>query len=94
MHWLKVRGAAQHAGGVSERTVYQAIKAGKLRAARIGAGRNLVTSAEWVDLWLQECGGDTVADYQNEQPRRRRDAHADRPTDEPREPDSSIAEAR
>jgi hypothetical protein len=36
-----------------------------------------------------------VADYlnQNEQPSRRRNARAERPTDEPREPDSSIAES-
>jgi len=58
MRWLKVRGAAEHAGGLSQRTVYQAIKAGKLRAARIGAGRNLVTAEEWVDAWLRECDGE------------------------------------
>ena len=56
MRWLKVRQAAEHAGGLSLRTVYAAIAAGKLRAARIGAGRNLVTSAEWIDDWLQRAG--------------------------------------
>jgi excisionase family DNA binding protein len=60
VRWLKVRQAAEHAGGLSQRTVYAAIKARKLRAARIGAGRNLVTSEAWVDQWLQECGGDTA----------------------------------
>ncbi len=56
MRWLKVRQAAEHAGGLSQRTVYAAIRNGKLRAARIGAGRNLVTAAEWVDAWLEQAG--------------------------------------
>lgn len=57
MRWTKVPGAAKHAGNISTRTIYQAIKDGKLKAARIGAGRSIVTSEEWVDLWLSACGG-------------------------------------
>ena len=57
MVWLKVRQAAAYAGNLSERTVYTAIRSGKLRAARIGAGRNVVTSQEWIDTWLGKAGG-------------------------------------
>ena len=55
MRWLKVSAAAtEWAGGTSAKTLYAAIKAGKLRAARIGAGRNLLLCEQFVDEWLQE----------------------------------------
>lgn len=60
MRWLKVRGAAEYAGGLSQRTVYQAIRSGRLRAARLGAGRNVVTSAEWIDGWLGQLGAEAA----------------------------------
>jgi excisionase family DNA binding protein len=60
MRWLKVRQAAEYAGGLSARTVYAAIKAGKLRAARIGAGRSIVVAQEWVDAWLAEASADST----------------------------------
>ena len=31
---------------------YQAVKDGKLKAARIGSGRNLLFCREWIDEWL------------------------------------------
>ena len=51
MEWFKVRMAAKYSG-LSTKTVYGAIRNGKLRAARIGAGRNVVTCRAWVDEWL------------------------------------------
>lgn len=55
MRWLKVSEAAQEwAGGVNPKTVYAAIRAGKLKAARIGAGRNMLLCEQWVDEWLKE----------------------------------------
>jgi excisionase family DNA binding protein len=53
MRWLKVPDAAREwAGGVSAKTIYAAIKAGKLKAARIGAGRNVLLCEEHVTEWL------------------------------------------
>lgn len=51
---MRVKGAADYST-TSPKTVYAAIKDRKLRAARIGAGRNLVTSRQWVDEWLTKC---------------------------------------
>jgi excisionase family DNA binding protein len=53
--WMKVDDARRYAGGVSRRTLYDAVRAGKLRAARIGAGRNFVFCAEWIDQYLEEA---------------------------------------
>lgn len=53
MRWLKVAEAAKEwAGGVSAKTMYAAIRAGKLKAARIGAGRNVLVCEAFVDEWL------------------------------------------
>ena len=54
MRWLKVDAAREYAGGVSRKTICKAVNDGKLRVARIGAGRNWVTSTEWLDQWLTE----------------------------------------
>ena len=51
MDWMTAREAAQYAH-VSTKTLYAAVKAKKLKAAPIGAGRNLRFCAHWVDLWL------------------------------------------
>ena len=49
--WLTVREAATRARcGV--KTVYREVKAGRLRAARIGGRRELRLLPEWVDAWL------------------------------------------
>jgi excisionase family DNA binding protein len=53
MEWIRVRDAAQYAGRMNQKTVYAAIRRGDLRVARIGAGRNMLTSREWVDEWLR-----------------------------------------
>lgn len=53
MRWLKVPEAAkQWAGEISAKTMYAAIRAGKLKAARIGAGRNVLVCEAFVDEWL------------------------------------------
>jgi excisionase family DNA binding protein len=53
MRWLKVAEAAKEwAGGVSAKTMYAAIRARKLKAARIGAGRNVLVCEAFVDEWL------------------------------------------
>ena len=49
MRWMKIDEACKYAGGVSRKTVYAAIRAGRLQAARIGAGRNLVVSDVAID---------------------------------------------
>jgi hypothetical protein len=50
---MKVPAAAKYAGNVAEKTIYAAIRSGDLRAARIGAGRNVLTCDIWIDEWLQ-----------------------------------------
>lgn len=54
MVWRKVSDAAREwAGGVSEKTLYRAIRSGKLKAARIGAGRNVLLCEEFITEWLK-----------------------------------------
>jgi excisionase family DNA binding protein len=49
--WLTVREAAGRARcGV--KTIYREVRAGRLRAARIGGRRELRLLAEWIDEWL------------------------------------------
>ena len=50
--WLKIDAACAYCGGVSRRTLYDAVKAGKLRVTRIGAGRNVLFNTTWLDAWL------------------------------------------
>lgn len=54
MTWLKIDDARRHAGSVSRGVLYRAVRAGKLRAARIGVGRNLLFHSEWIDAWLHD----------------------------------------
>lgn len=51
--WLTVEQAADRAQ-VSKRTIYNEVKAGRLRAARIGGRRELRFRAEFVDHWLDQ----------------------------------------
>ena len=58
MKWLKARAAAtEWAGGVSPKLLYRAVRAGSLKAARIGAGRHLLFCEEWVNEWLVSSAG-------------------------------------
>lgn len=50
--WLTVREAAARAR-VGPKCIYGEVKAGRLRAARIGGRRDLRFLAEWIDLWLE-----------------------------------------
>ncbi len=51
--WLTVDEAAQRARcGV--KTIYREVRAGRLRAARVGGRRELRLLSAWVDEWLVE----------------------------------------
>lgn len=50
--WLTADQAAKRAR-VGSKTVYAAVRAGQLRAARIGGRRSLRFLAGWVDAWLE-----------------------------------------
>jgi excisionase family DNA binding protein len=53
MEWKKVPDAAREwAGGVSAGTLYDAIRAGELKAARIGTGRKMLVCEADVTAWL------------------------------------------
>lgn len=49
--WLTVREAAARAR-VGSKLVYREVRAGRLKAARVGGRRELRLLAEWVDDWL------------------------------------------
>jgi excisionase family DNA binding protein len=49
--WFTVLQAAA-AAQVGKKTIYNAVKAGRLRAARIGGGRNLRIHKDWISDWL------------------------------------------
>ncbi len=51
--WFKATKAAAYAGGISPKVLYSAVRAGKLRAAKIGAGRNLLFCEAFIDEWLR-----------------------------------------
>jgi hypothetical protein len=50
--WRKVKDQAKRAGNVNPKILYAAIRAGRLRAARVGAGRNFLVADEWLDQYL------------------------------------------
>ena len=52
MHWMKIRGEATGYAHTSDKIIYAAIRRGELKAARIGAGRCVLTCEEWLDAWL------------------------------------------
>jgi hypothetical protein len=53
MEWKKVPAAVKTwAGDISPKTMYAAIKSGKCKAARIGAGRNVLVCEQFVTEWL------------------------------------------
>ena len=51
MHWMKIHEAVEHTK-LSRNTLYEATKRGQCRAVRIGAGRNYLWCAEWLDEFL------------------------------------------
>ena len=53
MMWMKVAAAATYAGGLSKKMLYSAIQQGNLKAARIGAGRNVLLCEDFIDEWLR-----------------------------------------
>lgn len=60
MRWMKIDEACRYAGGVSRKTLYSAIREGRLQAGRIGAGRNLVVSEMAIDRWLEDSRRNAV----------------------------------
>jgi excisionase family DNA binding protein len=57
--WLTVAEAAERARcGV--KTIYREVRAGRLRAARIGGRRELRLLTEWVDAWLEQTSAVVV----------------------------------
>jgi excisionase family DNA binding protein len=52
---MKIGPACQYLGGICEDTLYSAVREGKCRAARIGAGRNLLFSDTWLDEYATRC---------------------------------------
>lgn len=52
--WLTVPEAAAR-GKVGSKLIYREVKAGRLRAARVGGRRELRFRSEWVDVWLERC---------------------------------------
>jgi len=53
--WLTVREATRRVGGkCGPKLLYQEVRAGRLRAAKIGGRRELRFLPEWIDTWLVE----------------------------------------
>ena len=50
---MKVGPACEYLGGISPKTLYAAVRVGECRAARIGAGRNLLFCEEWLDEYAK-----------------------------------------
>ena len=53
MTWMTLKESAAYAKR-SPRMLAREIKAGRLRAARVGGRREYVTCPEWIDQWLEE----------------------------------------
>jgi excisionase family DNA binding protein len=49
--WRTVPEAARRAG-VGDKTIYKEVRAGRLRAARIGGRRDIRILDDWLDDWL------------------------------------------
>jgi excisionase family DNA binding protein len=57
---MKVAEAAAYAR-MSRRLLYDAVRRGRLRAARIGTGRSLVFRRDWVDEYLEAAAESSAA---------------------------------
>lgn len=73
MAWKKIDEARKYAGGVSRRLMYSAVAKGELKAARIGAGRNLLFLDSWIDQWL-EARAESLVPREISPPRLKRSA--------------------
>ena len=62
--WLDVRGASQRAL-VSSSTILREVRAGRLRAVRVGGRRSLRFRPAWIDTWLLE-GSEEFAEQQQQ----------------------------
>ena len=51
--WYKLPQAAKYAADVSVSTLRRDIKAGRLRAARVGGRRQYVVRRSWIDAYLE-----------------------------------------
>lgn len=56
IRWLTVREAAGRAR-CGPKTIYRAVRSGRLRAARIGGRRELRFLENWIDDWVIGDGG-------------------------------------
>lgn len=52
MRWMKIGPACEHAGNLNPKVLYAAVERGDLRVARVGTGRNMIFSDEWLNDWL------------------------------------------
>ncbi len=52
--WLTTEQGAARAQ-VSKKTLYAEVRAGRIRAAKVGGRRELRFRAEWIDSWLDSC---------------------------------------
>ena len=50
--WWRIREAAQYAR-CGPKVIYNAVRAGRLRAVRLGGRRELRIRRDWVDAWLE-----------------------------------------
>jgi excisionase family DNA binding protein len=57
--WLTAAQAARRAN-VGKETIYAAVRAKRLRAARVGGRRELRFLAAWVDAWLEATADEST----------------------------------
>jgi hypothetical protein len=58
--WMKVDDARRYAGGVGRKLLYRAVASGRLKAARVGAGRSLLFNDRWIDERLTTAATDAA----------------------------------
>lgn len=56
--WLTPEQAAARAQ-VGKRVIYNEVRAGRLKAAKVGGRRELRLRPEYVDAWLEQCANET-----------------------------------
>lgn len=53
--WMSAEAAAKYLGeNRSKRFVLREVKAGRLRAAKIGGRGEILTRGEWLDTWIED----------------------------------------